>query len=273
MNKLSAIIGTAIMLTFCACSDSDSDNNPGNIPPAQPQWHLEWEEDFNGSNLDTDVWSPIPAGTPDWQVYQSGDMSCIELRDGMLVLKGKVNEDTSTDTRPYICGGVWTKGKKAFEPGRIVVRARLGKGAQGAWPAIWMMPFSNSAGWPECGEIDIMERINYENRVYQTVHSKYVDVLGNRNNPQYSITPSITPNDFHEFEVRITEDMVVFAIDGLDKLTYPKVNDGANGQFPFYQDWDLRLDMQLGGSWVGRVLPSTLPVEMEVDWVKYYKYY
>lgn len=29
--------------------------------------------------------------------------------------------------------------------------------------------------------------------------------------------------------------------------------------------------MQLGGQWVGEVDPADLPVEMEVDWVKYYK--
>ena len=31
------------------------------------------------------------------------------------------------------------------------------------------------------------------------------------------------------------------------------------------------IDMQLGGSWVGAVDPSRLPVEMEIDWVKHYQ--
>jgi hypothetical protein len=29
--------------------------------------------------------------------------------------------------------------------------------------------------------------------------------------------------------------------------------------------------MQLGGSWVGKVHAEELPVEMQIDWVKYYK--
>lgn len=33
----------------------------------------------------------------------------------------------------------------------------------------------------------------------------------------------------------------------------------------------LLLDMQLGGSWVGEVDPSDLPVEMEIDWVRFYQ--
>ena len=28
--------------------------------------------------------------------------------------------------------------------------------------------------------------------------------------------------------------------------------------------------MQLGGSWVGPVHPEELPVEMEIDWVRFY---
>ena len=29
--------------------------------------------------------------------------------------------------------------------------------------------------------------------------------------------------------------------------------------------------MQLGGSWVGGVDPQDLPVEMEIDWVRFYR--
>ena len=43
------------------------------------------------------------------------------------------------------------------------------------------------------------------------------------------------------------------------------------GQFPFNQPFYLLIDMQLGGSWVGAVSPEDLPVEMEVDWVRFYQ--
>ena len=46
----------------------------------------------------------------------------------------------------------------------------------------------------------------------------------------------------------------------------------VDGQYPFYQEWDLRIDMQLGGSWVGKINARQLPVEMEVAWVKYYQW-
>lgn len=49
------------------------------------------------------------------------------------------------------------------------------------------------------------------------------------------------------------------------------MNDGAEGQFPFYIPQYLLIDMQLGGQWVGDVDPADLPVEMEIDWVRYYE--
>ncbi len=54
-------------------------------------------------------------------------------------------------------------------------------------------------------------------------------------------------------------------------MTYPRIDYAIDGQFPFDRPYYLLVDMQLGGNWVGSVDPSELPVEMEVDWVRYYK--
>ena len=190
----------ATMLTFTACSDDGDDADSPVIPDVEKSWHLEWQDDFNGPELDIRVWSRIPEGTPDWAKYQSLDDRCYEFRDGALVLKGIVNDDSSADPRPYLCGGIWTRGKKSFEPGRIAIRAKFDKGAQGAWPAIWMMPFSPEEDWPYCGEIDIMERLNHDRFVYQTLHSGYTDVLGHKSDPVCGVTPAVSADEYHIYE-------------------------------------------------------------------------
>ena len=43
------------------------------------------------------------------------------------------------------------------------------------------------------------------------------------------------------------------------------------GQYPFGEPYYLLIDMQIQGSWVGKADPKQLPVEMEVDWVKFYE--
>lgn len=42
---------------------------------------------------------------------------------------------------------------------------------KGAWPAIWMLGSGNGAGWPRHGEIDIVESVNGNPRIYMTTHS------------------------------------------------------------------------------------------------------
>lgn len=237
-----------------------------------PEWRLVWEEEFEGETLDETVWSRIPRGKPDWQNTQSSDDRCYAMRDGMLVLRGIVNDDREADTAAYLTGGVWTSGKHAFEGGRIEVRARL-HGARGAWPAIWLLPFETEKYmWPEGGEIDIMERLNHDSIAYQTVHSHYTYTLGIENDPRHGSTMAIDPDDFNVYGVDMWPDSVVFRINGRRHFAYPRIETDKPGQFPFDIPQYLLIDMQLGGQWVGRVDPAELPVEMEVDWVRHYRW-
>ena len=236
-----------------------------------PRWVLVWEETFDGEVLDSTVWSRIPRGRADWANTQSLDERCLELKDGILYLKGIVNDDRTKDTATFLTGGIWTKEKHAFKGGRIEVCAKL-QSAQGAWPAIWMLPFEHRAGWPHDGEIDLMERLNYDSIVYQTVHSHYTYTLGIENNPKHGGTTSINPEDFNVYGVDFWPDSLVFHVNGKRHFVYPRIETEQEGQFPFDIPQYLLIDMQLGGTWVGPVDSTDLPVEMEVDWVRHYQW-
>lgn len=260
MKKLSllSLVTVCLSVLWQSCSDAS-------------EWQLVWEEDFNNTELDTTVWSRIERGRADWQNTQSFDDRCYEMRDGKLILKGIVNDDLQKDPSPYLTGGVWTKGKHAFEGGRIEVCAKL-HGATGAWPAIWMLPFDTVRWhWPQGGEIDIMERLNNDTIAYQTVHSHYTYTLGIENNPPHGATGSIRRDDFNVYGVDFYQDSLVFHINGQRTFAYPRIETEKEGQFPYNIPQYLLIDMQLGGKWVGEVNPDDLPVEMEVDWVRHYK--
>lgn len=237
----------------------------------QPKWQMVWEENFDSTELDTTVWTMIPRGKPDWQNTMSYDERCYELRDGQMILRGIINEDLQKDSSPYLTGGIWTKGKKSFERGRMEIRAKL-KGAQGAWPAIWMLPYeSDKYPWPQGGEVDIMEHLNHDTFVYQTVHSHYTYNLKQDKNPPNGTTASINPQDFNVYGVDFWPDSLVFHVNGVKTFTYPRIQTDQEGQFPFNIPQYLLLDMQLGGTWVGEIDPTGLPVEMAIDWVKHYQ--
>ena len=235
---------------------------------------LDWEDDFNDRRLDERVWSkiePYESGNPDWRKNISTYDGCFDIRDGNMVLRGIKNpgESITGDTRTYLCGGIESWGKKSFKNGRIEIRAKT-TSAQGAWPALWMMPEDQSAGWPGCGEIDIFEHLNYDSFVYQTLHSNYTYNVS-KESPLSHITEWVDVSNYNTYGVELSSDTIKLLVNDNVTMAYP--NTGATDQFPYSKEFYLILDMQLGGSWVGSVTGVDLPVEMSLDWVRFYKRY
>ena len=73
------------------------------------------------------------------------------------------------------------------------------------------------------GEVDIMERLNYDSIVYQTVHSHYTYTLGIENNPKHGGTTSINPEDFNVYGVDFWPDSLVFHVNGKRHFVYPRI--------------------------------------------------
>jgi beta-glucanase (GH16 family) len=231
---------------------------------------LKWEENFDQANtFDTSRWSKIPRGKADWQKYMSDFDSCYALRAGKMISRGIVNNSLRNDTARYLTGGIYSKDKVLFGFGRLEIHAKL-NGAKGAWPAFWLL--SQDMKWPDGGEIDIMERLNFDSIAYQTVHSHYTYDLKIKE-PKHGATGPINPNDFNTYAVELHPDSLVFFINSKRTFAYPRIQTDKEGQYPFNKyKYYLLLDMQLGGSWVGNVDPGNLPVEMEIDWVRFYEF-
>lgn len=236
-----------------------------------PNWKLVWEDDFNGAVIDSSKWSKIPKGTADWNKYMSSDPSCYAQSDGKLYLKGIKNADTLADSRPFLTGGLYTRGKFAFQYGKIEIHAKL-ECAAGAWPAMWMLAEKNKYGkYPNNGEIDIMEHLNRDSIIYQTTHSHYTLNLKQKDNPPHGGTAKININNYNTFGLEWYPDRLVFTLNGVETFRYPRVTGVDASQWPYDQPFYVMIDQQLGGSWVGKVNQDQLPVQMIVDWVKVYQ--
>lgn len=234
-------------------------------------WKLVWEDEFDSRPLDSTKWTKIPSNNADWGRHMSSDDACYDLSDGKLTLNGIVNYDALKDARPFLTGGIYSKGKFAFQYGKIEIRAKLGS-AQGAWPAIWMLAENNKYGaYPRNGEIDIMEHLNYDNIIYQTVHSYYTLELKKTEKPISYLTTKFNPDEFNIFGLEWFPDKLIFTLNGEQTLVYPKINGKEPLQWPFNQPFYILIDQQLGGKWVGKVNPDDLPVRMIVDFVKVYQ--
>ena len=227
-----------------------------------------FSEDFDQKSRipDSEYWSFIPAGAPVWQKHMSGSVREASVKKGKLILRARKKDGI------YRCGGIWSLGKIAFGPGhRIEVGARFGRLAPGAWPAIWLMPEKPIyPGWPACGEIDIMEHLNCDDFVYQTVHSHFIHhhtAAGPSGDQQ---TPKIDIKAFHRYAVEISDDALVFYIDDIETFRHMNLHlpdERQRMQWPFKTRYYLILNLALGG-WAGEIEDAELPVEMEVDYVR-----
>lgn len=115
MNRLFVTIALVCCCAFLSSCDEK-----------QKEWRLVWEENFDqADSINEEVWSKIPRGNVDWNRHMSDYDSCYAMRDGYLVLRGLNNYTLAQDTSPVLTGGVYTKGKKLFENGRLEIKARL----------------------------------------------------------------------------------------------------------------------------------------------------
>ena len=234
-------------------------------------WQIIWQDDFDSSNLDTTKWTRIPPNNADWGKHMTTDSKCYDISEGKLLLNGIVNKDTLSDSRPFLTGGVYTKGKFAFQYGKIEIRAKL-ECAQGAWPAMWMLAEQKKYGkYPRNGEIDIMEHLNFDTIIYQTTHSYYTLELKEKDNPPHYGTSKIDNDKFNTYGLEWYPDKLVFTLNGKETFVYPKVPDVDSTQWPYDQPFYVLIDQQLGGSWVGKVNSDDLPVQMIIDFVKVYQ--
>jgi beta-glucanase (GH16 family) len=235
--------------------------------PGREGWKLIWRDEFDQKRLDATKWTSCERGTADWDDTMSRDPRCIEVKGGVLKLNGFVNTDTKNDRAPFLTGGVKSQGKFEFHHGKLEVRARF-KSAQGAWPSIWLLAPGDR--WPEGGEIDIMEHLNFDDLVYQTLHTPYTENSKPKRTDNY-VTARINRKDFNTYGVEWDSDKVRFFVNGVATFAYHRIPNKGPSQWPFKRPLFIILSMQIGGEWVGPARPAHYPAHMEVDWIRVYR--
>lgn len=268
-SKCSACLA-ALMTMASTAFVAAATNEHSAAAPREAQWRLVWSDDFAGDALDSVMWARCPRGKSDWNDTMSDDPGLLTITNGVLHLRGIVN-DREDGTTSCLTAGITSSGKFSFLYGKVQIRARF-KSAQGAWPALWML--GAEGGWPANGEIDLMEHLNFDQKVYQTVHSDYTVKIDKSNTPKMGGTAEINRDDWNTYGCEWDADKIVFTVNGKPTHTYPRLPDKGDKQWPFNQPFYFILSMQIGGKWVngsGPTDPAHFPAGMEIDWVHVYQ--
>lgn len=265
--KLLSILSATVIFVSCAGVKEASERK------------LVWSDEFeyNGSP-DSTKWNyDIGDGCPNncnWGnnelQYYTKDLKNVRAENGKLIIEAHKD---SLGGKAYTSTRMVSKFKGDWLYGRIEAKAKLPRG-RGTWPAIWMLSTDRKyGGWPESGEIDIMEHVGYDPGViHGTIHTKTYNHMA-ETQKEGKITIPDVQDEFHVYAIDWTENKIDFYVD--DKL-YHTVTKGANDTFkewPFDQRFHIILNIAVGGNWGGAkgMDDSIWPQKMEVEYVRVYQ--
>ncbi len=281
--KLKAsILFSALLFVLISCGGGDSGpsapSNPpaGNLPevPDESFETLVWSDEFDvDGSPDAEKWGyDLGDGCPNlcgWgnqeaQYYTDRPENVI-VDDGFLKITLKKEDYEGSK---YTSTRMLTQGKYDFKYGKLEVRAKLPSGG-GTWPAIWMLGSNiSTAGWPACGEIDVMEHAgNRQGDVSSALHTPSSSGATINTGKQ---TINDVSDEFHVYTVVWKRQSITFSVDGVIHYSYnpPSKN---NSNWPFYLEQFIILNVAMGGTFGGDIDTNFTESSMEIDYVRVYQ--
>jgi beta-glucanase (GH16 family) len=246
---------------------------------------LVFEDEFNGragSAADPSKWTPETGGAgwgnQELQYYTDSTDNAFLDGAGSLVIKAiRLSPPLTLNCWygpcEYTSARLITKGKFDFQYGRVEARIKIPSG-QGIWPAFWMLGKNiDTAGWPACGEIDILENIGREPTIiHGTVHGPGYSGANGIGAP-YSLPGNpVFADRFHNYAAEWSADSIRFYVDGKAYKTITPKDLPQGSKWAFDQPFFMLLNIAVGGGWPGSPDgTSVFPQTMMVDYVRVYK--
>lgn len=262
-----------------ACYSDPSDLKEEDDSAPEPEsWILVWQDEFDTDGLpDPNIWTFETEGNAwNWgngedQYYTDSRLENARVEEGVLNIIAR-REDYQG--KKYTSARINSRKSANFLYGRMEVRARIPRG-QGIWPAIWMMPTEGVyGGWPDSGEIDIMEYFGWlpDDSIHSNIHTHaYNHKQGNGKGG--SIVVDGIHEEFHSYILEWYPDRLEFYLDDQPVFTYSRPSDNWE-EWPYNRPFYFILNNAVGGDWCrqnGGVDDSIFPQSLQVDYVRVYE--
>ena len=271
--------GLAVLITSAVASAILINTSDAATHRADAATATTWSDDFNGaagSAPNSSKWTLEKGGdgngNHELQYYTNGTGNAALDGNGNLVITARENTDSSLQcwygTCQYTSARLDTAKTFTQKYGHVESRIKVPRG-QGVWPAFWMLGDDlGTVGWPDSGEIDIMENVGKEpGTVHGTIHGPGYSGSGGIGAAYTLPGGKSLADDFHVFAVDWSPSKITWSVDGqVYETRTPADTNGDKWVFdhPFF----LILNFAVGGDWPGAPDPGTsFPQAMTVDFV------
>ncbi len=276
------IVGSATYTGMFTVTDSNF-TPPGEIGAIRT---LIWSDEFNNSTLDTSNWNYETGygldnsgwGNNERQNYtDSPDNLSIENdpndpNNKFLKITARCSDGNCAGRDGSVTSArINTKGNFSVQYGWIEARIKVPNG-DSTWPAFWMLgnTFNPTTyqGWPESGEIDIME-VSGKDSINKSIFAMHWEDNVRKSVEQRRDNGSPLSDDFHVYAMEWDSTKITGYIDGIQYFEQDITSDAMS---EFHQEFFLILNIAIGGRLGGTPNQiKTTPQEMLVDWVRVYQ--
>lgn len=238
-------------------------------------WNLVWNDEFNDSTgvlPDSAKWAfDIGTGQGGWgnqelQYYTDRPENVSMDGLGNLVITAKSEGFAGS---AFTSARITTKGLFDQQYGRFEARLKTPYGP-GIWPAFWMVGSDiESVGWPQCGEIDIMElRGQQPDIIGGSLHGPGYSG-GNPITKRYALVNDRFDTEYHIFAIEWDENKIDFFV---DDFLYQRIDRSeVSGEWVYDHPFFIILNVAVGGNYVGFPTSQTpFPQMMIIDYVRVY---
>jgi beta-glucanase (GH16 family) len=279
----SGLGGTMLLLAGCGGESEQASNEQLGQKEQRAGWVQIWSDEFNGTGVDASNWSIVTnVHVNNEQQQYTNSSKNISVSNGTLKITARKE---SNNGYPFTSGRLESGGKREFGHTRVEARIKMPVGP-GLWPAFWMLGNNiGSAGWPGCGELDIMENVGYGDWVSGALHGPGYSGDTPINGRFY---PNSSVSNFHVYRTEFSPTDVKWYIDDKVVKTTLKSDVTKYGNWVYDKPFFIILNMAVGGGYPQGVngatspypgvpqstanLIASTPQTMEVDWVRVYQW-
>lgn len=166
-------------------------------------------------------------------------------------------------------GRVHTLGEYSLVNGLVAARISL-PGGRGLHPAFWLLGDDiEKVGWPDAGEIDVIETLNDAGDFHTGVHAPQDSAERGQNLSASGPAPVPLSGQFRVYWMRKSPGRIETGIDDETLFAVTRADLADDARWVFDQPFHLLLNLAVGGDWPGPPDESTPnPSTMLIDWVK-----